>query len=86
MRACKCGCGESVSGRRVFVNKEHQLAWMHAGGARELNSLLPLEVRQQGGQTVGRRLHDSGQLQEAANKGGARSREIAAEVRSRIAP
>jgi hypothetical protein len=58
---------------------------MHAGGAREMNALLPDEVRERGGRTAGRRLHASGQLQAAANKGGARSREIAADVRARRA-
>lgn len=28
MGTCKCGCGESVASRWVFVNKEHQLRWM----------------------------------------------------------
>jgi hypothetical protein len=86
MRACKCGCGEAVKNRRVFVNKEHQLMWMHAGGAREMNALLPDEVRQQGGRTAGKQLAASGQLQEAAKKGGARSREIAAKVRAKTIP
>jgi hypothetical protein len=33
MAICRCGCGDPVKGRRVFVNKEHQLAWMLRGGA-----------------------------------------------------
>lgn len=83
MRTCKCGCGESVKGRRTFVNKEHQLAWMYAGGARELNSLLPHEVRERGGHTSGTLASQSGRLREASVKGGQRSKEIAAKVRSR---
>ena len=82
MNACKCGCGAAVGKRRVFLNKEHQLAWMHAGGARELNSMLPDGVRQRGGHTAGTRLASSGQLEEFAKKGGARSREIADLVRA----
>jgi hypothetical protein len=38
-----------VQKERKFVNKEHQLNWMAAGGARELNALLtvtlPVKVR-----------------------------------------
>ena len=82
MNACKCGCGAAVGKRRVFLNKEHQLAWMHAGGAREMNSLLPDEVRQRGGHTAGSRLASSGRLLEFSKKGGARSREIADIVRA----
>lgn len=82
MSACKCGCGAAIGTRRVFLNKEHQLAWMHAGGAREMNSLLPDEVRQRGGHTAGMRLATSGQLREFAKKGGAKSREIADMVRA----
>lgn len=86
-KLCKCGCGEPIAARRVFVNKVHQLQWMAAGGARELNAMLPDEVRVRGGQTVGRRLHASGQLKRSAEKGGARSREIAAELqRTRTSP
>lgn len=84
MHTCKCGCGSPISKRRVFLNKAHHLAWMYAGGAREMNALLPDEVRQRGGQTTGREAHNSGRLKEAARKGGARSREIAAEVRARL--
>ncbi len=82
-RPCKCGCGTSVRGRRTFVNKEHQLAWMMAGGAREMNALLPDEVRERGGHTAGVQAAASGRLQEASEKGAARSREIALAFRRR---
>lgn len=81
MKSCKCGCGSSVPRRRTFVNKSHQLAWMAAGGARELNALLPLEVRERGGRTTGRRAAASGRLREAGVKGIARIREITNEFR-----
>lgn len=81
MRSCKCGCGREVPARRMFVDKIHQLAWMHAGGARELNALLPDDVRRRGGRTSGRLAQQSGRLADAARKGGTRSREIAAEFR-----
>jgi hypothetical protein len=35
----------------VFVDREHQLDWMSAGGAREMNARTPLEARRRGGQT-----------------------------------
>jgi hypothetical protein len=82
---CKCGCGEPVTGKRVFVNKEHQLAWMTAGGAREMNALQPIEAKAAGGRTTGREAHRSGRLADAARKGGARSREIATQFRQRHA-
>lgn len=83
MKSCKCGCGASVPRRRTFVNKSHQLAWMYAGGAREMNALLPDEVRERGGRTTGRRAAASGRLRDAGAKGAARSREIAEEFRRR---
>lgn len=73
---CKCGCGEAVKGRRVFVNKEHQLDWMLAGGAREIGALEPPEARVRGGQIAGRMTADSGKLAEAGKLGGQRAREI----------
>ncbi len=75
--ACKCGCGQTVKRGRKFVDKEHQLAWMHAGGASEMNAQLPHEVRVRGGQTAGIQARENGRLYEAAIVGGARSREIA---------
>src|SRR5438445_2869374 len=83
MRSCKCGCGSPVKGRRVFVNKEHQLTWMYAGGAREMNALLPESVRQRGGHTTGVRHRDSGLLRKAGLKGARSSRRIAAKLRAR---
>ena len=82
MVLCKCGCGESVKGNRVFVNKEHQLTWMNAGGAGVLNALLPREVRVRSSKKAGRIAADSGRLLEAAQKGGAKSHEIAERMRA----
>lgn len=76
-KACKCGCGETVKGKRVFVNKEHQLAWMHAGGASEMNALMPDDARVLGGQIAGKHAAETGRLQEAGKLGAQRSREIA---------
>ncbi len=84
--ACRCGCGESVSGKRVFVNKEHQLTWMAAGGAREIGALEPPEARARGGHVAGTILRDTGQLADAGRKGGQKAKEIAErwrETRSR---
>jgi hypothetical protein len=80
---CKCGCGQDVRRGRVFVDKEHQLTWMHAGGAREIAALQPLEDKQRGGRIAGERAARSGRLADAAVKGGARSREIAEELRAK---
>jgi hypothetical protein len=66
-----------VKRKRVFVNKEHQLQWMRAGGARDLNALQPLEAKERGGYAAGTQAAATGRLYEAAKKGGARSREIA---------
>jgi hypothetical protein len=71
-----------VKGRRVFVNKEHQLQWMHDGGASELNALQPIEAKQQGGKTTGTQAALSGRLVEASKKGAAKAREIAERFRS----
>jgi len=45
MKFCQCGCGEAVNEKRSFVNKEHQLRWMSAGGAKELNGLQRSHAR-----------------------------------------
>lgn len=83
-RACKCGCGEQIKGKRVFVNKEHQLAWMQAGGASELNAMLPDEVRVRGGKTAGRMSVESGHLDEARPLSVIKVREITEEVRKKL--
>ncbi len=70
-------------GNKAFAGKEHQLEWMAAGGATELNALLPDEVRRRGGAAAGRAVADSGQLAEAGRKGAARAAEIAAAWRIR---
>jgi len=82
---CRCGCGQAAvpKTKKAFVDKEHQLEWMVAGGARELNALLPDEVRQRGGAVAGRAVAQSGQLAEAGRKGAARAAEIAAAWRAR---
>ena len=51
------------------------------GGAREMNALLPDDVRIRGGETSGKQARESGRLLEAAQLGGQRSREIAEEFR-----
>ena len=86
MTACKCGCGTCTTGRRVFVNKEHQLEWMVAGGAREIGALEPAEARSRGGARAGADARDSGRLRKASVLGGARSREIGERVRQRRRP
>ena len=77
MATCRCGCGDEVRRGRTFVNKEHQLTWMHAGGAREMGALQPVEAKAKGGSIAGRASVTSGRLEEAGRKGAARSREIA---------
>ena len=72
-----------MKGRKVFVNKEHQIEWMLASGARQMNELQPIEAKQLGGSVAGRDAAVSGRLAEAGEKGAARSREIAAEFRRR---
>jgi hypothetical protein len=84
---CRCGCGEMTKGKRVFVNKEHQIEWMLAGGAREIGALQPIEAKQLGGQAAGRLATNSGRLAEAGLKGAQRAHEIAVEYkrgRSRV--
>jgi hypothetical protein len=71
MVTCRCGCGETVRGRRAFVDKEHQLTWMAAGGAAELGAIS------------GRQAAASGRLRKAGLKGAARAREIAEKFRMR---
>ena len=66
----------------MFVNKEHQLRWLVAGGGAELNALLPAEVRTRGGQTAGAVAAKSGRLAEASQKGAAKVRSISAEFRA----
>lgn len=83
MGTCKCGCGEPIKGRRVFVNKEHQLRWMSAGGAAELNAMQPLEAKARGGVTSGKRSAETGTLLEASKKGAERAREIAQKFRDK---
>ena len=81
---CKCGCGEPVKGKRVFVNKEHQLTWMVAGGASEMNALMPDAARELGGHVAGTMAAESGRLADARKLGAARSKEIAEEFRSKL--
>lgn len=81
MNKCKCGCDLAVRKGRVFVNKEHQLNWLNAGGASELNALLPDEVRVRGGHTAGAAALKSGQLSKASQLGAAKVRAIAQQMR-----
>ena len=74
-----------MKGRRVFANKEHQLAWMLTGGAREIGLLQPIESKRLGGHIAGRAGAESGALARAALKGAERSRQIAAEFQRRRA-
>jgi hypothetical protein len=82
MKPCKCGCGLSVKGKRVFVDKEHQLRWMSNGGASLLNALQPLEAKERGGHVAGSQAAESGRLADASRKGGAKAREIAERFRA----
>jgi hypothetical protein len=82
MALCRCGCGTPVKGKRVFVDKEHQLAWMSNGGASELNALQPLDAKVRGGLTAGQQAADTGRLTEASHKGAERAREIAERLRA----
>jgi hypothetical protein len=65
------------------VDKDHQLAWMTAGGASEMNALQPVEAKVRGGRTSGAEAAASGRLIEAGAKGAEKSREIAARWRER---
>jgi len=60
---------------------EHQLEWMIAGGAREMNALQPIEAKEKGGSVAGKQAAETGRLREASLKGAARLREIAARYR-----
>jgi hypothetical protein len=70
---CKCGCRAAVKPGRTFVDKEHQLEWMLAGGGRELNALQPFEAKQRGGKVAGDLGVSTGQLAEKAKAGGRRA-------------
>lgn len=84
MALCRCGCGQPVKGKRVFVNKEHQLAWMLNGGASQMNALQPIEAKARGGEIAGEQAALNGRLAEAGKKGAERSREIAEAFRAKI--
>jgi hypothetical protein len=83
---CKCGCGEPIKRGRTFVNREHQLDWMFAGGASQMNAMQPIEGKIRGGATSGQQAVESGRLLEAAKKGGKQAREFAAEYRAKHQP
>ena len=84
-KPCKCGCGQIVCGKRVFVNKEHQLVWMNDGGARSLNELLPHEVRSRAGHVSGNLSAASGRLDKIRVKAARATKRIAREFRKRAA-
>lgn len=75
-RTCRCGCGTSVKPARKFVDKQHQLSWMRAGGASEMNKLQPVEAKRRGGAVAGRHAAETGQLASAGLVGAERSRRI----------
>lgn len=81
MIKCRCGFGAVVRKGRVFLNKEHQIRWLNAGGAAELNALLPAEVRVRGGRTAGVADLESGRLAKASKLGAAKVQAIARRVR-----
>ncbi len=83
MPECRCGCGLGVRGKRVFVNKEHQLEWMLNGGAREMNALLPDEARALGGHVSGKIAVATGRQKKMAAAGAKRSRELAETFKAR---
>ncbi len=83
MATCRCGCGVGLKGARKFVDKEHQLRWMVAGGAREIGALQPHEAKVKGGTVVGHEAAASGRLRVASTKGATRTREIAADFRAK---
>jgi hypothetical protein len=80
---CRCGCGQPVGRRRSFVNKTHQLRWMAAGGASELNALQPLEAKERGGSISGKKAAASGRLDEMRPKAVEAVREITERWRRR---
>lgn len=82
MLVCRCGCGEAVKDKCVFVDKEHQMRWLHAGGAREIGALQPREARVKGGTVAGQEAAASGRLRDASTKGVARTSEIATQFRA----
>lgn len=85
-KRCKCGCGTPVPRRKTFVDKFHQLEWMKAGGASEMNALQPIEAKMLGGAVAGTQAAENGRLQQAAIKGAERSKEIAAAFREQNGP
>ncbi len=78
---CRCECGGLARPGRKYVNKAHQIAHMRAGEASRLNGLQPVESKRAGGHVAGKQAAASGRLAEAAKKGGARSHEIAVNLR-----
>lgn len=80
MTTCEGGYGAAVRGRRAFANEHHQFGWMRAGGAREVNALLPHEAWEAGGRAYRELAGQSGRLHAASAKGAARIREITAEI------
>jgi general stress protein YciG len=81
---CKCGCGLAVPrSNRAFVDKSHQLDWMAAGGAAEMNEMQPIEAKRLGGHVAGSEARDSGRLADAGLKGAERAAEITREWKAR---
>ncbi len=82
MNLCKCGCGMAVIGKRVFVNKEHQLEWMVKGGAKAMNALQPVAAKAKGGKITGNQAVANGRLAAASKLGAEKSRAIAAKFKA----
>jgi len=80
---CKCGCGEPVKRGRTFVNREHQLDWMYAGGASQMNAMQPIEGKIRGGATSGQQAAAAGRIQEVGVRAAQEAREFAARYRAK---
>ncbi len=65
------------------MNREHQLDWMFAGGASQMNAMQPIAAKIKGGATSGQQAAESGRLTEAAQRAGEQARKFAAEYRTR---
>jgi hypothetical protein len=84
VRPCKCGCGEKVTDSKRYVDKAHQIAHLLAGEASRLNKQQPVEAKAKGGSVAGTLAVQSGRLADAGQKGAARAREIAQQVRQQM--
>lgn len=53
MTACKCGCGREVAPDRVFVDRDHQAAWLRSEAAARSRSEVPAPQPEQPTTTSG---------------------------------